>query len=347
MVLREGIDTKSSTRAQVAGRLVELENGVFAKSGELRKRYGYDRIVAHVENGAAITQADGLATFRDELLLFGEHGRVHSLSGALDRWLDRGGIVSVGLEERPVVRNSSAQSSPDVARGGTMTCTVWEDSRGGVRYTITDDETGVPLVSDGSVSTTGTRPRVVSVNGAFIIFYCAGSGIFYKRIIHLDPTTLGVEQNPIATMSAPLSSFDVCVTGQTTHIVWTEASSARYAYLTPGLAWNVVGAVGSGAPELVACWGDELTNVWILTSTGSTQRLEVYDGGPAVILAATVVGTVGTPLRMGGVVPAGSGSATMAIEGASAVVHRATCSLAGAASGSSVLLRSVSLYVES
>lgn len=339
--LRQGIDTKTSRFAGIVGRLTELENGVFTKVGELRKRYGQDRIVAHVENGAAITQADGIATFRNELLVFGEHGRVFSLSGALDKWLDRGAIVSVDVDERPIVRNSAQQSVPDVATGGTMTCIAWEDTRNGVRCSIIDNETGVPLVADVEVSASGTRPRVVAFDSAFYVIYSAGVGIFWRKITWANPTVLGTEQNPIATNDSALAAWDVSVIGSRLYAIWcdTTTATARYGYLDTDDLWTVQDSLT--AADQVTLWGDPDFNVWLLTSGAGGQTLKIVNSAHAEALAATTVGSLVSPLRIAGVTVAGK--ALMLFEMTGSLVYTASCTYGGGASGTSILLRSVGL----
>lgn len=348
IALREGIDTKTSRFNGITGRLTELENGVFTKVGEIRKRYGQDRIVAHVENGAAIGQADGIATFRDELLCFGDHGRVYSLSGALDRWLDRGAVVSVAVDERPVVHNSAEQSSPDVARGGGMTCVAYEDSRGGVRLTLIDDETGARLLADVSVSASGTRPRVASVGDAFFVFYSAGAGVFYRRIAHNNPTVLGTEQNPVANLESASQAWDVCVSGSLVYLGWLRNAGGGSGW--EYIAWDDDGVVDHGGSfgaattaDALALFGDAAGNVWFAYSASSAQSVAVFDSTGVSVLTPTAIGAISLVTRIAGVVLDNTTTARILFDTSTPVLYTAACSAAGAVTTAAVLLRGVTL----
>jgi hypothetical protein len=348
IALREGIDTKTSRFNGVVGRLTRLENGVFSKIGEIQKRYGQDRIVAHVENGAAIAEASGLATFRDELLTFGDYGRVYSLSGALDRWLDRGAVVSVAVDERSVVRNTYQQSNPDVARGGSMTLTAYEDTRGGVRATLSDDETGAVLIADQQISASGTRVRVVSFASAFFIFYSAGAGIFYRRIAHNNPTNVETEQNPVAVLESTSAAWDVAITGSRMTLAWLRNAGAGsgvewWSYDT-SLAIAASGSFGVfTTADALSLFSNAAGQLWFAYSRSSAQYVRVLDAGGTSVLGETTIGAVANVVRIAGCVPTNTTAARIVFDTTAPLTYTAACSGAGAVTTASVLLRGVSL----
>lgn len=329
IAFREGLDTKTAPKASVPGRLMELENGVFTKIGEIRKRNGHDAISRQIESGGALTAADALATFRSELLLFGG-GRVYSYTDALERWVDRGAAVSAKLTERSVVRNAHAQSAPDVARANDMTLTVWEDTRGGVRYSLTDDTTGAAYVTDGAVSTSsgGTRPRVVAFGDYFYIFYSAGTGIFYRKVDPDAPTLIETEQNPIATLDPTLQTWDVLTIGASLYVAWYDTAIGTIA-VNFFNASMVLGATTYSVTGLsVTMWSDAALNVWILSADLTTQYLTVYDPTWTASCLNVTVGSVASLQRFTGVAY-GEDSSRILFEKTGSIIYATTVHVSG------------------
>jgi hypothetical protein len=344
IAFREGIDTKTAPKASVPGRLMELENGVFTKVGEIRKRNGYAALSKQIENGGALTSADALATFRSELLCFGG-GRVYSYADALEKWVDRGAAVSAKLTEQSVVRNAHAQSVPDVARSGGMTLTAWEDTRGGVRYSLTDDTTGAAYVADGAVSTSsgGTRPRVVVHVDCFYIFYSAGAGIFYRKVDPAAPTVIEIEQNPIATLHSTLQVWDVLSVSGRLYVSWIDTAIGAVAINFFNAAMALGATTYSVSGLGVTMWADAALNVWFLSADASNQYLTVYDPTFTALCSAVTVGSVASNRAFTGVAY-GEDSSRIVVEDNGSVLYAATVHVTGAIrSAMTEIVRSVGL----
>lgn len=290
----QGIDTKTDAKVVVPGKLLELENGVFTKIGSIHKRDGFTRITSAIVGADAVDRADGLATFRDELLMFGDEGRVYSRSEALDGWVDRGAIVSVELTEEPVVRNTYQQINPDAATSGGLTLTAWEDdTRGGVRYSVRDDATGTWFVDDVQVSATGSGPRVVVWQGEFAIFYSVGNNIFYRRVSTTSPTAIGVEVNPVSTLD-PLEPLWDVIAGSSYLFVVGNDPSVGLAHWKIGTTWAVSSrtTVAATATSGLSLWlGTNGSDIYVGHGIASEQLLVVLSSSGTVLVAATAIGT--------------------------------------------------------
>lgn len=282
----QGIDTKTDAKLVVPGKLLELENGVFTKLGAIHKRSGFDLLSNTIAGGEATSRADGLAAFRDELLLFGDEGRVYSRSTALDGWVDRGRIVSVDLTTAPVVRNTYQQKNPDSATYGGLTVTAWEDSRGGVRYSVRDDETGTVFVDDDEINSTAVEPHVVVWQTEFVVFYRAANNIFYKRIPSTSPTTLGVEVNPISTLDAATPKWDV-LPGETYLFVFGNDSSVGLAHWRLNTSFAV-----QSRTTIDATKATNHVTAWLATNGSDMIVARSMAGGVDIC----TVGTTGTVL---------------------------------------------------
>lgn len=307
IAFREGLDTKTSPENGIPGRLLELHNGVFGKIGQIRKRFGYDRLSSGIEGGTSLSACDALATFKSELLSFSS-GRLYSWSDARSSWVDRGVAATALVTETSVTRNTYQQSAPAVAIGDGLTCVVYEDSRGGVRYSIADTATGASLVADAEASPGGTRPLVVAFNGEFVIFYAAGNNLFYRRIATSDPRSLGVEVNPVSTMEPTAMAYDVAVIGERLYVAFSGASSSSIGYFDTAFAATAV--TGSlQACTIMSLFGDASNNAWIITSATGSQKLAVFDSAGATVLAETSVGTETQNVAVAAVFPEGATAA--------------------------------------
>lgn len=293
----QGIDTKSDPKQVVPGKLLELENGVFTKLGQIRKRNGFDAITRTVVGGTAVGRADGLAAFRDELLLFGDDGRVYSRSESLDGWVDRGGIVSVDLTTEQVIRNTYQQSNPDSATSGGITLTAWEDSRGGVRYSVRDDSTGALLVDDDVASAGGAKPRVVVWQSEFAIFYSQANNLFYRRVPVASPTNIGVEVNPVSTLTTSSTAWDV-VAGSSNLFVFGGDSSVGFAHWKIGTTWATPSRVtidATPAVDAVSAWvATNGSDILVLRAAASSVDLGVVSAsGTVLVTPVSVVSAAG------------------------------------------------------
>jgi hypothetical protein len=327
----QGVDTKTNPHVQVVGKLLALENGVFTKLGQVSKRHGYTALSTQVTNATDIDDCDALATFGNgsELICFA-NARFYTMSEALDQWLDRGALVSLALEERPVVRNTYAQSAPCVARLAGMSCIAWEDTRGGVRCTVLDDGSGTPLMADVDVNANGERPRVVAHDSSFFIFYSYGGNIFYKRILTAAPTELGPERNPISTLHTGTNAWDVVSDGTQIAVAWDDMADST-GYLA--ILASPYTATSSAEPydpfSVVTLWADDAHRVWLAYDTGGIQAVAFSTLG--VTMGSTVtVGSESSVVRMAGVTYTGETRARlyMEISHASSWRHRIlTCTV--------------------
>lgn len=288
----QGIDTKTDAKLVVPGKLLELENGVFTKLGSIRKRNGFTRLTSDVVGGDAVTRADGLAVFRDELLMFGDAGRVYSRSEALDGWVNRGAIVSVDLTTDPVVRNTYQQTLPDSATSGGVTLTAWNDSRGGVRYSVRDDATGTLFVSDSEVTSTGTGVFVVVWQSEFAIFYVNANNIFYRRVPVSAPTTIGVEVNPISTLNPSAATFAV-LAGSSNLFVFANDPSVGLARWIIDSSWVVSSratvSATSASTGLGAWLATNGTDVYVASGSAGLLELAVLSASGSVLAGPTAV----------------------------------------------------------
>lgn len=232
-----GVDTKTDSRRTPVGKLTDLQNGVFSKTGALHKRHGYDAVSLSIEGGGTISGLVGTLAHRDELLAFTDQGTVYSRSEATERWVSRGEAVVASTEDRAVVRNDKEQRAADVCVVNGLRVVVWEEYSGnpaaydGIKYSVYDDASGTVLVGSGTVAgATATRPRVVAFGDYAVIMYAIGVEVLERHLnaVH-SPTTLSTAVAIIGDVTSGAAVFDACVTGSRLFVAWhsTGAGAAE------------------------------------------------------------------------------------------------------------------------
>lgn len=304
--LTEGLNTKSDDKFMLPGEVVLLENGVYKKDGRIDKKYGFSNLSQDTITAGTINSAKGLYSQANELLL--ESGNsMYSYSPTSSKWVSKGTFIRSSVQTTQVTRNSDEQTDLQFATLSNIRVYAWKDSRGGVRYSVQDVQTGLNYVSDTEVSATGARPRIVTSNGKFFIFYYITTTLRYKSVDIATPTTLSSETSLISDVHATIKSFDLVSIGSSTstniYLLYVDTSgdvvTKKYNYdISSTVATDTFTATDvdnevalvvstvSGTSYLHTAW---------YSSTGSGIRIRIIDTSFAEILAETLaVSTVAT-----------------------------------------------------
>lgn len=275
--LAGGVETKLDSKAVPAVRLTDLKNGVFVKGAAVRKRNGYAALGRQVDGtDATYANARALGQRGSELVLFSDD-HAYSYRPASDTWSDTGAVVSVSPSEEPIARTGTAQTYGDHATNAGVTVVAWEDSRGGIWWTLLEDETGRVLRAAAQLTATGARPRCVAVGQVLHVYYAdATVGRIYVLVVN--------PAEPMATVSAAILIDDLLAGNPTFDAVpttydatapalmaWNALAGIRVGYITPG---GVVGSPASSLPTAGTFSDAEATTI--------TGPLAVaYEGGNA------------------------------------------------------------------
>lgn len=250
----QGLETKLDPKRVQAGKLLELENGVFDKGARLSKRHGYDALSNQIEGGGVLTSSQGLTVFNEELLQFANN-HLYSWSSQSNAWIDKGACFAVKNNSSNVIRNTFNQRNADLAINQNLACVVYEDSQdGGAHVTVIDQSTGAYVQSNVPLNTSGRVPRVVSVGNQFMILYSVASNL-NLRIINIGlPSILGPEvtlQNDIHS-TTPL--IDIVQADRNVIFTYlTTGTTLKTSYLTEN---GVLGSVAIGLPNPLATASD-------------------------------------------------------------------------------------------
>lgn len=299
-----GINTKVDPKQLPAGELLDLQNGMFSKVGQINKRFGYDLLNTTIEGGGAITAGVELANYKNELLLF-DGNNVYSYLSATGNWSNRGTAISITTEDKDIIRLSAAQQlNPDVAYLNGMEVYAWEDSRGGIRYSVLDTTNKAFALADGSVATIGAQPKCIAFQNQIFIFYTdTASTLYYRTINPFNPTAITAATIAIIDGFNGLNSFpfDVAAIGNKIFVSYLSGNPATGSIVAfsydagfnrSGLTTIEAGvgvAINAGFHGAINVVGDSSNNVWISFANGVDVRTCCYSFLLINILPTTIV----------------------------------------------------------
>lgn len=239
-----GVETKSDEKTVPTTRLLALENGVFAKAGSIKKRNGYESI-------ATVAGGIRMASRADELLVF-TPSRSSSLQSENGTPQDAGAVYSAVAADRALVITGTQQTMPDHATLSGIRVDAWEDSRGGVWWSVQDAVSDRILLAPTQADAVGRSPRCVPCGTNLHIYYAVPT---QRRImvIVVAPSNPGVAVTPailVEDLDSTQSMYDACPTGRINTpaaIVWFEfgTTSIRIGYVD---ASGVLGSPATGHP---------------------------------------------------------------------------------------------------
>lgn len=223
----QGVETKTDPKQVPAGKLLELENGVFRSPGQLEKRNGHVKLGQLVANGGMISSSAALGRYGDELLL-ADGSELYSYDNAVDQWNSKGPFNSIYTAKTAVVRDTATQKSQDSAlHPNGLQLFIYEQTSvdpstgpyyAGVFYSIVDTTTGQIVVPSTNVGSSNYyKPRVVLVNNVFVLYAYATDGYLKAATISVvSPTDAPTFVNLTANVNNDYSisntspNYDVC-----------------------------------------------------------------------------------------------------------------------------------------
>lgn len=203
-----GLDTKTDKKHVMPGKLTVARNAVYRKDKQLEKRPGNDALSNLDIDGNELGIGSGLAVFNDELLQYNSQS-VYSYSSSLDRWVNKGDAISAIVTTNQIINNTAAQTQVDSAIVNNIGVYAWEDSRGGVRASIIDESSNVPLLADVVLDASGTRPRCLAFRGFIFTFYVNGGNLYVRRLDPRNPTAFDTAYLVSSTINSATPIYDV------------------------------------------------------------------------------------------------------------------------------------------
>jgi hypothetical protein len=283
-----GMDTKRKDKLVLPGKLLSITDGEVEAGGTPRKRDGFGVLSeGALVGGGTLAASDFFAIFNDEILQASKH-LLYSHSDALGKLSPRGRNAFVSLRKQQILRNTSTQQNADSARSGDIALYAWEDSRGGVRYTIRDESSGALIVHDVQVSATAVMPRCLAMPHFLAIVFIDGGNL---RVAYVSPG------NPSVALTFSTLQVDVHATqkchGRARASRARTSSYVAYVSTTPQLARFVFTPGGAVGARQNLAMANAVNSIAVSRTTDA--RLQTWWAELTVgirCLADTVAGTV-------------------------------------------------------
>lgn len=348
----QGIDTKSDEKQVVPGKLLSLENAKFQTAKELTKIPGDAPLSKTVLGSSSlISNAVQLATFKDELVL-NDGAKLYSYGMDESAWSDKHETFTVSMDTTPVIRDNYAQVNQDSATHPSgLQVFAWEDSSGGVRYTVIDSATKMQIQSNQLIVSTGSRPKCLSL-GNFLLIICYdsnGTRLIYRAVNVAASSTIGAIVEIATDVDATNSNYDTVIINSVAFFAYNNNSGgisyrSMDQFLSQSASHTEVGEVASAT---ITIFGDASFNVWISYYNGADVKYFIVNNSlSAVLLSPTVIETVVNIRNITGVVSGTVGNFFYENSRMATYNHflrKNTGTLSGTVGSPSTFLRSVGL----
>lgn len=329
--ISQGIDTKSDPKKVLPGRLLQLQNGIFSKPGEIRKANGWSAMTKSTVMGTSISSGNSIFSYGNQIVLHdGKSLFVYSESDA--KWsnvseythpcgLTASGAASVQVTNKALIRYGLAQSHPDMTvHSSGHSVVAWENANaGGVYYSIIDTESGNNILAGYAIPAITVlsdmhSPKVVSVGSYVFILVVNGSSLYAFRV-DMSLPALGVGAPILVASDMPTTAarhFDVSVSGSTAIIAYTKSLNVGLVTLTSAgtvtpaatIAGTASGAITvfrhPSEGQCVVAWGESdpaLIRFAVYGGTGYSSEIV----SPTTIQAEACVGISGAGFSNGSI----------------------------------------------
>jgi hypothetical protein len=258
----QGLQTKSDPYQVPVGQFLALNNSVFTTTGRLTKRNGFASVTS-LPNDDQST----LTTLNDNLIATGAN--LYAFSADTNQWINQGIIQPIQLSTLPLLRVSTAQTSPDTATASNgLICLVYIDS-GLAYYQISDSVTGQQIVNRQALPSTAIAPRAFVLGNYFIVTFLdtvmTETHLQYIAIPIINPTNPTAVKDissDVASLSAGYDGVVVTANNQL-YLSWGGVATVNTTYMTRSLGVSVPVSV-SGTSNLMTVTNDEtLSRVFV------------------------------------------------------------------------------------
>lgn len=270
IVFGKGIETKYDEKVVQADKMLELENAIFTKKMTFSTRHGSDLLPKNILNSSDhIQNSKKLMTFQDELLLATD-STLYSYNSSTESWASRGSISAVAVNSKSIVRNTYSQSVPDGNTLKGVTVYAWEENST-IKATVIDENTGLPLLAETELSSSGVKPKVF-VNSTYIfVYYIEGSNWQMRRLNPANPSLFDAAVTVAANI---VNNFDLYPHGNNLVFIYNNTSNkCSVGYIQNN---GTIGTALQGFPAMVTTVHGGQDCVGIISKFDGTQTDRIY-----------------------------------------------------------------------
>lgn len=199
-----GLETKAAAALVPVNKLAVLENGVFAKTGSVKKRPGYVERKAWTETALLSGTSRGLLSWKGNLAQ-ATTTRLYSQDDK-QLWADRGEYFAVTYRAFEVAHANKNQSAADVAVANGVAVVVWKYATNSLYFQCFDAETEQPLCAPTVLaSADANHPAAVAVGHTVLLFYTDTSADAVKaRLIQTGQLQASIATATTVTVASDL-----------------------------------------------------------------------------------------------------------------------------------------------
>jgi hypothetical protein len=178
----QGLDTKTDPKQVDVGKLIELENATFQSTNRLTKRPGTEELAATTKPATG----NAIASYRDELVVM-DGKSLYSYGKQFNNLISKGTKAAISVTAESIIKNSYQQTSPDSCLLNGLSAYAWDDSQGGVHYSVFDNVTQQLILSNKEIAGAST-PKVVRLGTKIAILYIESGATDYLKARLIDST---------------------------------------------------------------------------------------------------------------------------------------------------------------
>lgn len=302
-----GVNQKTDAKALPPPKLSKLENATFSRDGALRKRSGSTAFSTTVISSSfpqTLQTCRALGAYDDELLYWTDHFLI-SYTQTGGAWRYRGGMESWVVTTAKPQKVTGEQTAADRATNLGLTVYAWEDSRGGVRFSAVDSQSGLIYTADSSLDASGSRPRVVAVGTQIHLYWINGGNL---KLSLIDPVLYTASLSGAG--SYPTAAVTVVAVGANFYDVSATPSQVAVGYCTAANSFavqqvNAVGTNGINSGAIAA--GGNVTAIGVATATTTIGVVVATNAGANSV---TGYGFIAPTLAGSGTAVVDTGAAT-------------------------------------
>jgi len=346
-----GLNTKVDPKQEDIGYLTVAENVVYETLKLLKKRNGYDLVSLQTLDNSELENVLKLSKYKKELLALGS-GYLEALSESTMKWVNRGVIYPSNLNSKVILRNSSNQENSSGYVVENFEIYAWEDSRGGLRYSVLDNANKSFLVSDALLSSSGARPVVCNIQNTVYIFYADGTDLKFKKFVTASPGVLSSATVAKNDINADENLHDCIAIQNNIFCVYNSTTDevGLFRVNSSDAVSSTISFPGEPASHALTISTDAQFRVIFAWSSGTTAKYAIYPSNlAAALLSPTTISTETTNIT--NITLAQNESATYTVfwevsaaQSSNYFIKRARLSLAGAITNVEAnFLRSVGL----
>lgn len=189
--LAYGLQSKVDPRALTAPSLARARDVQFEELGGIQPRAPFAAMPLAIVGGGTVTSPRRLATVRDELLLFTSTS-LYTWSDIEQGWLLRGEHPAAVVSETPVFVRTEDQVCADRAELSDVVVYAWvaQGASSQVMVAAIDALSGATLLAPLGLGASTTRPRLIALSAAILLFYEDAAGVLRAHAI--DPAAIVV-----------------------------------------------------------------------------------------------------------------------------------------------------------